>query len=151
MTHRATTVRAGLTFAAVALTAVVSGCDGDGAPKTAPSATAGDVTSARTSAASPETLATAPAGTVEVTGLVGAVDVPGGTIAINRLSGADVGRVQIVGTTRILSTSGGRLALAELRPSERLIARGSIDAATGDLVAESVTVQPAGPGAPPGG
>ncbi len=88
----------------------------------------------------------------EVTGIVGAVNAAARTIEITRTAGADVQIVEVTPQTRIRGATGARVAFSEIRPSNRIIARGSVDASSGALVADEIDVQDAfGPGPAPGG
>jgi hypothetical protein len=90
---------------------------------------------------------------VEVTGIVGAVGASTGVIEINRLSGAAVNRIETSTETRLRSPEGRALTLGQLRPSDRIVARGSLNERGDTLVAAEITVQsldPA-PGSGPGG
>ena len=71
------------------------------------------------------------------------------TIQITRLSGADVTTIVVDGATVIASPTGGTLDLGDLRPSDRIIARGEVDG--GELAAQRIDVQASVPGASPGG
>jgi hypothetical protein len=74
-------------------------------------------------------------------------------IEINRLSGAAVNRVETSTETRLRSPEGKALTLGQLRPSDRIVARGSLNERGDTLVAAEITVQsldPA-PGSGPGG
>jgi hypothetical protein len=87
---------------------------------------------------------------VEVQGIVGVVDEANRSIAINRLQGADVETVEIGSFTRINDARGGRLRLADIRPSDRIIARGTVDGAA--LLASEIVVSQVSPGGgAPGG
>ncbi len=88
-------------------------------------------------------------GEVEVQGIVGAVDEDGRTIEINPLQGAVVEVIEVDAGTRITSARGPTLRLGDLRPSDRIIARGTL--AGGVLVATEIEVGQAVPGAVPGG
>jgi hypothetical protein len=97
-----------------------------------------------------------PAGSaiVEVTGIVGAVSTTARAIEINRLSGASVNRIEVAPATTIRSAGGHRVALQDIRPSERIIARGPLNERGDAIVANDITVQDVVPGAPgssPGG
>ena len=85
----------------------------------------------------------------EVTGIVGAVIAAEGTIEINQLSGADVSEIAVSPATRMRRATGGALTLAQIRPSDRIIARGTVEG--GVLAATTITVQDVVPGAQPGG
>lgn len=96
-------------------------------------------------AASP-TLTTASA---EVTAIVGAVNVQGALIEITRLSGADVRQVAVNQETIIRRSDGRPTRLDELRPSDRIVARGRTNGTV--LNAVQITVQVAVGGPAPGG
>ena len=99
--------------------------------------------------------ATAPAGTppadeVEVRGVVGSVNPATNVIFITRLSGAEVDEIVILaGTTEIRDPDGGVIALSDVRPSDRIVARGEAD--RGRLIAREIAVQEAVLGGEPGG
>jgi hypothetical protein len=148
-------------LAAVALAALslfIVACDDDGngaATRTpagstttsaSPSAPADDVTPG---SVTPPPVDTPSADEQEVTGIVGAVITATSRIEINQLSGADVREVEVTPQTQIRRAVGGTLTLAEIRPSDRILARGSVDGET--LIATRVTLQEAVPGAQPGG
>ncbi len=88
-------------------------------------------------------------GEVEVQGIVGAVDEGARTITINRLQGADVSVIEVDSNTRITSARGGTLRLGDLRSSDRIVARGTIE--DGVLIATEIAVGQVVPGAAPGG
>lgn len=82
-------------------------------------------------------------------GIVGAVDEDARTIIINRLQGADIGIIEVDAGTRITSARGGTLRLGDLRPSDRIVARGTVE--DGALVATEIEVGQVVPGSAPGG
>lgn len=82
-------------------------------------------------------------------GIVGAVDEDARTIEINRLQGADVDVIEVDAGTRITSARGGTLRLGDLRPSDRIVARGTVE--DGALVATEIEVGQVVPGSAPGG
>lgn len=154
-----------LTVIALLAASVAVACGGDGGSERAtPTRGAGAAATPTRAVATPATTAAAtvtsaataaptaqssPAGAVEVTGIVGAVIASRNVIEINRLSGADVREVQVVATTGIFQATGGRLKLDQIRPSDRIVAEGTVDGET--LIATRVTVQDIIPGGPPGG
>jgi hypothetical protein len=72
-----------------------------------------------------------------------------GVIEINQLSGASVTQVQVTAATSIRLARGGTATLESLRPSDRIVAEGTVE---GDvLTATRITVQEVVPGAAPGG
>jgi hypothetical protein len=88
-------------------------------------------------------------GEAEVTGIVGAIVTGANTIEINQLSGADVTEIVVTPSTQLRRATGGSLTLAQIRPSDRIIARGAVEGSV--LTASRVTVQDVVPGAQPGG
>lgn len=86
---------------------------------------------------------------MEVQGIVGSVDQAQRTIQINRLQGAEVDYVEVSTSTRIRSAAGGTVRLADIRPSDRIVARGRVQGTS--LVATEVTVGQVVPGGQPGG
>jgi hypothetical protein len=148
--HRADVAAGPVLALLVGVCLLAGACSGDddGAVESSPVATASrvavtpgpDVTSA---APSPDT------DNREVVGIVGAVNQADNRIEINRLSGADVEAVLVTSATRILSGQGRPLTLADLRPSDRIIAKGTVDGA--ELTADRVEIQAVLPGASPGG
>jgi hypothetical protein len=146
-----------LAFALIA--SVACGDDDDSPGNTATPTRAAATTVAATPTASANTPATAatssateapPAGgESEVTGIVGAVDQGSNTIEITHLSGAAVTKVRVTSGTEIRRARGGNVTLAQIRPSDRIIAEGGVE---GDVMtAREVTVQDVVPGAQPGG
>ncbi len=87
--------------------------------------------------------------TIEVQGIIGAIDHDAGVITINRLQGADVDRIQVGEGTEIRSARGGTISLAGLRVSDRIIAEGVVEGAA--LLAERIEISQVVPGADPGG
>jgi hypothetical protein len=148
-------VRAGallLVFCALLSGAAASACDSGatGEAPTRPPATSAVGATATQPAASQSAITETE---VEVTGIVGAVGASTGVIEINRLSGAAVNRVETSTETRLRSPEGKALTLGQLRPSDRIVARGSLNERGDTLVAAEITVQsldPA-PGSGPGG
>jgi hypothetical protein len=121
------------------------------------SATAAPSSTARTqTAATPASSAAAPTSqpageTVEVTGIVGGVNLTGNIIDIKRLAGAAVTQVSVDATTVIRSAGGGTLRFSEIRTSDRIIAQGTLNDRQDALVASEITVQAVVPGSQPGG
>ena len=124
--------------------------DGDDGGSGTPAATS-EARTPPASAATQDPVSSATPGDAaqEVVGIVGAVNEAQSTIEITRLSGADVTTISVDGATLIVSPTGGALALGDLRPSDRIIARGAVDG--DELAADRVDVQSAVPGAQPGG
>jgi hypothetical protein len=87
--------------------------------------------------------------TVEVQGIIGAIDQELGVITINRLQGADIDRIEVGGATEIRSARGGTITIRDLRVSDRIIATGEVD--DGVLVATRIEISQVVPGADPGG
>jgi hypothetical protein len=100
---------------------------------------------------SAEATASPDGGEVEVTGIVGSVIVRNNVISVRPLEGASVTKVLVDGTTVIRRSDGGALSLAEIRASDRILARGVLDGRGDGLLAREITVQTAVPGAQPGG
>jgi hypothetical protein len=93
-----------------------------------------------------------PAGeTVEVTGIVGGVNLSGNAIEIRRLQGAAVTQVSVDSRTVIRKAGGGTLGFKEIRTSDRIIARGTLNDRRDALIATEITVQDVVPGSQPGG
>lgn len=88
---------------------------------------------------------------VEVTGVVGGVNLSGNIIEIKRLQGAAVTRVSVDQRTVIRKAAGGTLQLRDIRTSDRLIARGALNDRRDTLLASEITVQDVIPGGQPGG
>jgi hypothetical protein len=122
-----------------------------------PAATAGARTSAAgttpAAAASPAAAATATqaGATVEVTGIVGIVNTAQNQLNIQHLSGVNVRKINVDSSTSIRMASGGSLTLAQIRPSDRIIAQGKLNDRQDTLLATQVTVEQVVPGAQPGG
>lgn len=108
------------------------------------SATAG-TPSAATAASEPQ------GDTVEVTGIVGSVSLSARYIEIRRLQGAAVTQVAVDAMTAIRKAGGGTIQLKDVRPSDRIIAKGRLNDRGDALVASEITVQDVIPGAQPGG
>jgi hypothetical protein len=138
----------------VSLALVIAGCGGDDAGYAQPTGTR-TMPAATRAAATPNGSSNTPAaqtpgaGQDEVTGIVGAVVSATNTIEINQLSGADVTQVEVTADTQIRRATGGTLTLAQLRPSDRIVASGTVDGEV--LVATRITVQDVVPGGAPGG
>ena len=119
----------------------------------APSASAAVTAAASPSpkpAASPAS--SAPAGeSVEVTGIVGNVNAGTRTIQIERRSGASVTKISVGTSTVIRRAAGGTATLSQIKPSDRIIARGTLSERGDALVASEITVQEVVPGSSPGG
>jgi len=90
-------------------------------------------------------------GSDEVTGIVGSINASTRSIEIDRLSGANVTRITLGPATAIHTAGGGATTLAQIRPSDRIIARGSVSERGDALIATEITVQSVVPGAQPGG
>jgi len=138
--------------AAVAMTAC-----GGGSKTASPTAAASSL--ATKAAASPTTstgtTATAATGnqeaTVEVTGIVGTASTSTRLIEIDRLSGANVRRISVDPSTVLRKAAGGTTTLSQIRASNRIIARGTLNDRGDTLQASEITVQDVVPGAQPGG
>ena len=107
---------------------------------------------AATLATSAAATASEPVGeTVEVTGIVGGVNLSGNAVEIKRLQGAAVTQVSVDSRTAIRKAGGGTLRFNEIRTSDRIIARGTLNDRRDALVASEITVQDVVPGPQPGG
>ena len=151
--------------AAIVLAAAASACGSDSkststaTPKPAGTTTAATATAptGSTPAARPTTGLTpaakqpASGDVLEVTGIVGGLNLNGSKIEIKRLQGAAVTQIAVDGTTIIRKATGGRLQLKDVRTSDRIIARGVLNDRRDALVASEITVQDVVPGAQPGG
>ena len=147
--------------ALVALSLFMVACDDDGGDDNAstaagstaiagsPTASSRDVTPGSPTPVTPPPVDTPSTDEQEVTGIVGAVISSTSRIEINQLSGADVREVEVTPQTQIRRAVGGTLTLAEIHPSDRILARGTVDGET--LIASRITLQEAVPGAQPGG
>ena len=150
-------------FAALMAPLAAAACSGSSTEPTPATATTGSATAragaASPTAAAPKTVAAANtpapsnggATATEVTGIVGAVSIASRTIEINRLSGASVTRISIEPSTALRKAGGGSTTLAQIRPSDRIIARGRLNDRKDTLIAIEITVQDVVPGAQPGG
>ncbi|MEX2225639.1 MAG: hypothetical protein WEB52_04220 [Dehalococcoidia bacterium] len=143
-----------LVFVAVlALAAVAAACGGDDNDDGAqPVETTQASTSTSGSATAPAAGSTPPApedGEAEVIAIVGAVITDTRTIEINQLSGPNVTRIEVTDDTAIRKVGSGEVLLSEIRPSDRIVARGEVE---GDvLVAIRILILDVAPGAQPGG
>jgi len=97
------------------------------------------------------TVTTPGAGDEEVTGIVGVVNVAARTIQIERRSGAAVTKIALDGSTAIRKAAGGTLTLGQIRPSDRIVARGAISERGDELLASEITISQVVPGSSPGG
>ena len=154
-----------LCSAAIVLTAAVSACGSDSkSSATATAKPSGTATAATATAPAGSTPAARPTTSVtpaptqpasgdvlEVTGIVGGLNLNGSKIEIKRLQGAAVTQIAVDGTTVIRKATGGRLQLKDVRTSDRIIARGVLNDRHDALVASEITVQDVVPGAQPGG
>jgi len=146
-------------IAMAALSLLIAACDDDdggGAATATPATSAAPSASATVSPnetpgaeQSPAPVDTPSGDEQEVTGIVGAVITATSRIEINQLSGADVSQIEVTSQTQIRRAVGGTLTLDQVRPSDRIVARGSVDGDT--LTATRITLQEAVPGAQPGG
>jgi hypothetical protein len=139
---------------AAGITLIAMACGGSSS--TPPTATRQPATTAvptRATPAASTSAATAPASgeETEVTGIVGAVDTATGLIEIDRLSGAAVRRLSVDSTTRYRRAGGGSTTLGGVRPSQRIVARGTINDRGDTLLASEITVQDVVQGGQPGG
>ncbi|MBI5287389.1 MAG: hypothetical protein HY873_00250 [Chloroflexi bacterium] len=149
-----------LTLAAFA-PAVAAACDGDGdgpgdaTPTVAAASTPAapndnrtpEATAGRTESAEEPT----PTGTIEVKGVVGAVDVAARTIEIRPTGDAKFSKIILSPATVIRRANGGEMRLSDVRPSDRIIAFGRPGDDPTALLTTDVTVQQVIPGAQPGG
>ena len=113
----------------LALAAIVASCGGSTQLKTStpnPSPQRQSSPTSRTpTPATPGSVVAS--GTDEVTAIVGAVNAGTRSIDINRLAGAPVNRVVVGSSTALRRAGGGALTLAQIRPSDRIIARGHVN------------------------
>jgi hypothetical protein len=132
-------------------------CTSAGKPQAPPDVTsraATEVTSSPSPVRPAATATSARGGgtSVEVTGIVGAVNARAGLIEIDRLSGADVRRVAVSSSTVLRQAGGGTTTLAQIRSSDRIVARGVLNDRGDTLDADEVTIQAVVPGrGAPGG
>ncbi len=150
-----------LAIAAIALVAVSAACGSSSTPSSTPvrTTTAGATTTlppGTTATAGPgsATAATsqAPSGSVvDVTGIVGTLNLSGNVIEIKRLQGAAVTQIAVDARTVIRKATGGTLQLKDVRTSDRIIAKGTLNDRQDQLIATDITVQDVVPGAQPGG
>jgi hypothetical protein len=101
--------------------------------------------------AAPSETAPSEEGLLEVTGVVGAVNLSSRTIQISRIRGADVTQIDIGPDTVMLDAEGNRVGLAQIRSSDRIIAEGRLSERGDSLVATRIEVQQVVPGSAPGG
>ena len=156
---RCRSMRILLTTAAIALIAASAACGSDSQPASTPAlrsataAVAAASTPATSSAGAPTAAATrAPSGdVVDVTGIVGGLNLSGNVIEIKRLQGAAVTQIAVNAATTIRKAAGGKLQLKDIRTSDRIIAKGKLNDRRDQLVATDITVQDVVPGAQPGG
>jgi hypothetical protein len=145
-----------------AISAVTVACDGnsgaDTTPVTAsavagtsPTAAAPGATAHTTAATEPKPAEATPSGTIEVQGVVGAVDVAARTIDIKPTGDAKYTKIILSPATTIKRAGGGSLRLQDVRPSDRIIAFGRPGDDPTTLLSTDVTVQAVVPGAQPGG
>ncbi len=88
---------------------------------------------------------------VEVTGIVGTVAAGTRTLQITRLSGAPVGRVEMLESTVIRRAGDGRAGFGDIHISDRIVADGRLNDRGDTLLADDITIQAVAPGAAPGG
>ncbi len=94
----------------------------------------------------------APAGeTLEVTGIIGAVNLSARVIEIKPLQGATIQQIVIDTSTVLRKAGGGTAQLRDLKSSDRIIASGKLNDRRDALIATEITVQDVLPGAQPGG
>jgi hypothetical protein len=150
---------------AAVLALALAACGGSGSSatptaqstRTANSPTAAAATVAVTpqqtaASATPAPVETTPAGEItEVTGIVGTVSTATQTIEIKRLQGASVTRLEVGPRTVIRKAAGGTAQLRDVKPSDRIVAKGALNDRGDALVATEITVQDILPGAQPGG
>jgi hypothetical protein len=139
--------------AAVALLAAACGGGSSDSTTATPAATPRAAATAPAAASSPAARATAgqPGATVEVTGIVGTVNAGQSQINIQHLSGVAVRKISVDSRTSIRKAGGGALTLGEIRPSDRIIAEGTLNDRQDMLLATQITVEQVVPGAQPGG
>lgn len=134
---------------------IVTACGGGSKTAVPTAAATSQATKAAVSPTAAGSGATAPAGsqgaTVEVTGIVGTVSASTRLIEIDRLSGAAVRRIQVDSSTVLRKAAGGTTTLSQIRVSDRIVARGTLNDRGDTLAASEITVQAVVPGAQPGG
>lgn len=137
-------------LSALLLAAIAVGCGGTskratpttGVAVATPIATLKPAPVASTAASTPP----ARGAETEVTGIVGNVNTRANTILIDRRSGAPVTTISVVPTTVIEQAGGRRITLAQVRPSDRIIATGALDERGETLIATRITVSQVVPG-----
>jgi len=143
-----------LTAAAPLIAIACGGDDGAG-----PTPTSGAATPASTRPISTATAATATSAatdptatsTIEVQGVVGAVDLAARTIDIKPTGDAKFTKIVLSPATTIRRAGGGSVQLRDVRPSDRIIALGRPGDDPAALLSTDVTIQQVIPGAQPGG
>ncbi|MDP9236490.1 MAG: hypothetical protein M3P30_03660 [Chloroflexota bacterium] len=73
------------------------------------------------------------------------------TIQIDRRSGASVTKINVLPATTIRRTDGATITLSGIRPSDRIVAKGTLSDRQDVLLATEITVSQVVPGAAPGG
>jgi len=144
----------GIAAAAFVASLSLAACGGGGSATATSTPRSASPTGAPPAATStPAGSAVASAGSDEVTGIVGVVINTAAThaISIQRLSGAPVTKIEVGAATTIRRASGGTLTLGEVRPSERIVARGHLNDRRDALVADEITLQEVIQDGPPGG
>jgi hypothetical protein len=137
--------------AVLAFVAAATACsDDDESAEPTVAAVATDAPTTSEPRSTPEPNGTASAETIEVQGVVGAVDTRAGTIEIRATGGSSITTIELAPGAEVTRLSGPAIQLADIRPSDRIVARGVAGADPEILVADTVTVQQVVPGGPPG-
>ena len=143
-----------LASVAIAVFAVAAGaCSGEDEPPPDPTKAAASATAAVT----PATIITAsatdptPLGTIEVRGIVGAVDVRTRTINIRATGDANFDSIIVAPATAIKTAGGPTIRLEDVRPADRIIAFGRPGDDPDVLLSSDITIQAVIPGSQPGG
>jgi len=144
-----------VTIIALLSAASLAGCVSGGSkpPPTATArATAAETPSPKPAASPSSVSSPVPAGaSVEVTGIVGSVNAATRTIQIERRSGASVTKISVGPSTVIRRATGGTATLAQIKPSDRIIASGTLSDRGDTLLATEITIQEVVPRSSPGG
>jgi hypothetical protein len=98
----------------------------------------------------PTTGPSSPTAEIEVTGIVGVVNLSGNTIEIRATQGSPITEIAVSAQTRIETVSGRSIRINNIRPSDRISAVGRPSDDSDTLVATRITVQEVVPGSGPG-
>ena len=131
--------------------AITTACgDDEDSDEPTPTAAATRTVTVQTPQSSPEANATSSGETIEVQGVVGAVDVSAGIIEIRATGGSSITTIELAPGAELTRPNGSSIELADIRPSDRIVATGVAGAGPQILVADVVTAQQVVPGGPPG-